>query len=136
MNRKQRVDITTSGTHQTVAVRPESDTRRKCGKGNCNDEAATDADDTMLVESPIMTVASTTTGLSSDASERKSATCSSEKAARGAIEKRRGRAFTDKEWIEDRKRLVEFGLILKRWDSQQREGSGTAVESKPRQGTD
>jgi len=134
MNRKRRVDISGSDAHQKVAVRLESDPRCKCGKAYPNGEAATDADDTVLVESPDKLVTSTTTGLTSDTSERESAKCSSEKAARVAVEKRRGRTLTDKEWTEDRKRLVEFVLILKRWDREQREGSGTAVGSKPCQG--
>lgn len=41
---------------------------------------------------------------------------SSEKVARGIIEKQRGGALSDKEWARHRERLLKFGLTLQRWE--------------------
>lgn len=49
--------------------------------------------------------------------------CSSESAARNAIEQLMGRQMSDKEWGEAKRRLIDFALILARWNSMPHEAS-------------
>ena len=48
-----------------------------------------------------------------------------ESAARAMIEVRCGHSLTDKEWVQQRSRLIEFFRTLARWDSGQQSGSAT-----------
>jgi hypothetical protein len=43
--------------------------------------------------------------------------------ARVVIDERRGRPLTEKEWVEHRRRLIEFARTLARWDREQRSGA-------------
>jgi hypothetical protein len=127
MDRKKRVNISTSDAHQTGSVCPQSVTRRGCVKSNREDRYVETSDPRVTASGETPNSATNTAPAVTD---RVPPTCAPEEAARGIIEKYRGRVLTDAEWTKDRKRLVEFGLILKRWDAEQRSGGGTAVASK------
>jgi len=52
--------------------------------------------------------------------------------ARGVLEQRDGQRFSEKEWAERRRRLVEFVLTLARWDAEHhRTGNSVATAITP-----
>jgi len=54
--------------------------------------------------------------------------------ARGVLEQRDGQRFSEKEWAERRRRLVEFVLTLARWDAEQQR-TGNSVSTVIRRGS-
>lgn len=54
-----------------------------------------------------------------------------ERTARGVIEEVLGHRLTEKQWAEQRRRLVEFVQTLARWDSAQPSGGSTDSDKRP-----
>ncbi len=50
----------------------------------------------------------------------RSSLCVAERLARADIEKKCGQPLGDKEWAKHRGKLIEFILILTRWDAERR----------------
>jgi hypothetical protein len=59
-------------------------------------------------------------GISAENTEARSSPCDAERLARANIEKGCGHPLGDKEWVKQRGRLIEFILILTRWDAERR----------------
>ncbi len=59
-------------------------------------------------------------GISAENTGARSSPCDAERLARADIEKGCGHPLGDKEWAKHRGRLIEFILILTRWDAERR----------------
>jgi hypothetical protein len=51
-----------------------------------------------------------------------------ERAARAELERQLERPLTDQEWADQRKRLLQFVQLMRRWDMEQR--SGKSIEPR------